>query len=137
MKKISCFPSHRASLFESASRKFLFFISLNLMYLALQLIVFRWKQIHFVLYFDRNTFLSNFTICFYDRNIFHMICGKCRINPVSKISIWPRRENKNHTRASLFQSLEDGKQDTFLCGLYKRWNLNHFLYLITIHKYEI
>ena len=36
-----CFPSQRASLFKSASRKFLFFISLDLMYLALELIVFR------------------------------------------------------------------------------------------------
>ena len=39
-KKNSCFPSQRASLLESASRRILFFISLNLMYLALQLIVF-------------------------------------------------------------------------------------------------
>ena len=34
--KISCFPSQRASLLESPSRKILFFISLNLMHLALQ-----------------------------------------------------------------------------------------------------
>ena len=52
-KKISCFPSQRALVLESASRKILFFISLNLMYLALQLIVFQWKQIHFVLYLNK------------------------------------------------------------------------------------
>ena len=34
-------------------------------------------------------FLSDFTICIYDRNIFLMICGKFDIIPVSKISIWP------------------------------------------------
>ena len=40
-KEISCFPSQRASIFKSASRKFLIFISLNLMSSALKLIVFR------------------------------------------------------------------------------------------------
>ena len=106
-KKISCFPSQRASLLESASRKILFFISLNLMYLALQFIVFWWKEIHFVLYFNKNTFVSYFTICFYDRNTFLMICGKYEIIPVSKISIWSCRKdknkNENRTRASIFQ----------------------------------
>ena len=33
-----------------------------------------------------------------------MICGKCKIIPVSKILI-------SHTRVSLFQSSEDGKQE--------------------------
>ena len=94
MKKNSRFSSQRASLLERASRKILFLISLNLMYLALQLIVFRWKQIYFVLYFNENTFLSDFTIYFYDRNTFLMICGKCKIIPVSKISIWPCRKDK-------------------------------------------
>ena len=46
IRKISCFPSQLASLLESASRKILLFISLKLTYLALQLIVFWWKQIH-------------------------------------------------------------------------------------------
>ena len=41
IKEISCFPSQCASLLESASRNLLSFISLNLMYLALPLIVFR------------------------------------------------------------------------------------------------
>ena len=39
-KKNHCFLSQRASLLERASRKILFFIALNLMYLALQLIFF-------------------------------------------------------------------------------------------------
>ena len=72
----------------------IFFISLNLMYLAQQLIVFRWKQIHFALYFNENTFLSDFTICFYGRNTFHMTCGKCKIILVSKISTWTCRKDK-------------------------------------------
>ena len=44
-----------------------------------------------------------------------MICGKCKIILVSKISIWPYRKDKNkkRTRSSLFQSSEDGKQDKF------------------------
>ena len=50
-----------------------------------------------------------------------MICGKCKIILVSKISIWPCRKdknkNKNRTRASLFQSSEDGKQKIFYVAL--------------------
>ena len=64
------------------------------------------------------TFLYDFKICFYDRNTFLMICAKCKIIPVSKISIWPCRKDKKlkkkRTRASLFQSSEDGKQEFFL-----------------------
>ena len=55
-KEISCFPSRHASLLESPSRKILFFITLTLKYLELQLIVFLWKQIHFVLHFNKNCF---------------------------------------------------------------------------------
>ena len=138
--KISCFPSQHASLLESASGKILFFISLNLKYLALQLFVFRWKQIYFVLYFNKNMFLSDFTICFYDRNTFHMIYGKNKIILVSKISIWPCRKDKNkkRTRASLFQSSEDGKQEFFLCGLTDIWRflsglICNYMYL---HKFN-
>ena len=119
-KKDSCFSSQRASLLESASRKCLLFISLNLMYLAMQSMVFRWTQIHFVIYFNKNTFISDFKICSYDSHTFHMICGKFEIILVSKISFWPCRKdknkNKNHTRASLFQSSEDGTQEILLCG---------------------
>ena len=93
IKRIPFFPSQGALVLESASRKFLFFISVNLMYLAIKLMVFRWKQIHFVIYFDKNMFLSDFKICFYDKNTLLMIGGKCKIIPVSKISIWPYREN--------------------------------------------
>ena len=50
-----------------------------------------------------------------------MICGKCKIILVSKISFdlveKIKNNNKNRTRASLFQSSEDGKQKKFLCGL--------------------
>ena len=88
------FLSQRASLLESAPRKILFFISLNLMYLALKSIVFRLKQIQLVLSFNKNTFPSDFTICFYDRNTYLMICGNCKIIPLSKISIWPCRKDK-------------------------------------------
>ena len=49
-----------------------------------------------------------------------MICGKCEIMSqksqfhfVEKI----KNKNKKHTRASLFQSSEDGKQETSLSGL--------------------
>ena len=94
ISKDSCFPSQRASLLMSASRKFFYFISFNLMYLSLPLIIFRWKQNHFVLYFNQNTFLADFTIWFHDRNTFLMICGKCKIIPVSKILGWPCRKNK-------------------------------------------
>ena len=90
------------------------------MYLAMQSMVFRWTQIHFVIYFNKNTFISDFKICSYDSHTFHMICGKFEIILVSKISFWPCRKdknkNKNHTRASLFQSSEDGTQEILLCG---------------------
>ena len=59
------------------------------MYLALQLVVFQRKEIHFVLCLIK-MFLSDFKICFYDRNTFHMICGKFEIILASKISIWPQ-----------------------------------------------
>ena len=50
-----------------------------------------------------------------------MICEKCKIIPVSKILISLCRkyenENKKRTRASIFQSSEDGKQEIFLYRL--------------------
>ena len=99
-KKISCFPSQRASLLESESRKFLFVFVTTINF-------FRRKQIYFFLYFYKYKFLSNSTTCFYDRNTFLMICGKYEIIPVSKISIWSCRKdknkNENRTRASIFQ----------------------------------
>ena len=67
------------------------------------------------------TFLSCFTICVYDRNTFHMICGKLKIFvfPKSQFDRVQKMKNKykNRTRASLFQSLGDEKQENFLCGL--------------------
>ena len=91
------------------------------MYLALQFIICLWKQIHFLLYFNKNTFLSNFTICLYNGNTFLIICRKSKIIPVAKISIWhcrkDKNKNKNRMRTSLFQSSEDGKQEIFLCCL--------------------
>ena len=50
-----------------------------------------------------------------------MMYGKYRIVPVSKSQFdlvkKIKNENKKRTRASLFQSSEDGKQEIFLCGL--------------------
>ena len=64
------------------------------------------------------TFLSCFTICVYDRNTFHMICGKLKIFvfPKSQFDRVQKVKNKykNLTRASLFQSSEDGKQEFFM-----------------------
>ena len=46
-----------------------------------------------------------------------MICGKCKIILVSKISICSCRKDKNENKkracASLFQSSENGKQENF------------------------
>ena len=84
-------------------------------------------------FFLKITFLYDFKICFYNRNTFLMICAKCKIIPVSKISIWPCRKdkNKNRTRASLFQSSEDGKQEFFFM-----WpNETHRSYTFTIYLY--
>ena len=49
-KRKFLFPVPARITFRERIKIKLFFISLNLMYLALQLIVFRWKQIHFVPY---------------------------------------------------------------------------------------
>ena len=91
------------------------------MYLALQLIVFRWKQIHFVLYMIKDTFLSDFTIYFYDRNTFtwYVDIMKLWLSQIPQFDLVEKIKDKNkkRTRASLFQSSEDGKQEIFLCGL--------------------
>ena len=51
-----------------------------------------------------------------------MICGKCKIILVSKSQLdlieKIRNRNKKRTRALLFQSSEDGKQEKSLCGLF-------------------
>ena len=80
------------------------------MYLSLQIIVFQWKQIHFVLYFNKNSFQSDFKIFFRHRNTCLIIFGNCEIITVSKISrdfsfffffsFWPckKDQNKNENR---------------------------------------
>ena len=68
------------------------FISLNLMYTTIHCLLVKADQ--FCPFFNKNTFLSNFTFYFYDKNTFHMICGKCKIILVSKISISTCRKDK-------------------------------------------
>ena len=91
------------------------------MYLALYSYFFSVKADRFVLYFVKDTFLSKFATCFYDRNTFLVICGKCKIISVSKISIWlcrKNKKNKKQTRASLFQYSADGKREVFYLALH-------------------
>ena len=89
--------------FGERIRKIFIFISLNLMYLALQVIVFWWKQVPFVLYLSKNTFLIGFTICFYDRNKFLVICRKC------KIFTW---QQLIHSLSKLSNNIIDNFDDT-------------------------
>ena len=50
------------------------------------------------------------------RKMYNYFCLKeSQVDLVEKI----KNENKNRTRASLFLSSEDGKQEFFLCGLKK------------------
>ena len=77
-------------------------------------------------------------------NVKLLLSQKSHLDLVEKI----KYKNKNRTRASLFQSSEDGKQEKFLCGLsmpyycwwywriYKRQdyaNVERGLYLKIIH----
>ena len=71
-------PSQRASLLESIKKNLIFhFIEFDVFGTTIN--CFSVKADLFVLYFDKNTFLSNFANCFYDRNTFLMIFRKYTI----------------------------------------------------------
>ena len=98
------------------------------MYVALQLIVFQWKQIQFVLWFKirfypilRCAFMIKIYFSWYVEFVKSFLSQKSQFDPVEKI----KNINKYRTCASLFQSLEGGKQDIFLCGLIPMPNTIH------------
>ena len=96
--KISCFPSQRASLYFH-------FIEFDVLRTTIN--CFSVKADPFALYFNKNTFLPDFTIYFYGKNTFYMTCGKWKIILVSKISISSCKKDKNkNARAHHFLYLQ-------------------------------
>ena len=80
------------------------------MYLALQLIVlpFTIIEIHFYLILQSPSMIEIHS-SWYVGNVELFLSQKSKFDLVEKI----QNENKNCTHASLFQSLEDGKQEFF------------------------
>ena len=125
------FPVPARITFGECIKKIVILISLYLMYFALQLIFFRWKKIHFSLklrFYTISRSASTIEIHFswYVQNVKSFLSQKSRFDLVERI----KNENKNRTRASLFQSSEDGKQEFFM------WpNEAHKSYTFTIYLY--
>ena len=85
LKKNSSFSRPSAHHFRRAYQEKIYsnFIEFNVFGTTIN--CFLVKAESFVHYFNKSTFLSNFTIYFYDRNTFLMICGKCKKFSVSRI----------------------------------------------------
>ena len=126
-QKYFCFLSQRASFLERASIKILFFIALNFMYLALQLIFFGESRsvLSFMLIklrfypILRSSSMIEMHFTWYVENVKLSLSRKSQFDLLEKI----KNKDKKRTHASLFQSLEDGKQEIFFNFLHIMWNV--------------
>ena len=92
-------------------------MSLNLMYLTLQLIFFGESRsiLSFILIkicfylILRSASMIEIHFTWYVENVKLLLSEKSQFKPEEKI----KNKNKNRTRASIFQSSEDEKQETF------------------------
>jgi len=101
--------------------KKLFFISLNLMYLALQLIVFRWKQIYFSFILIeirlcpilRSTSTIEIHFTWYVENVELFLSQKSQFDLVEKI----KNKIRNARAHQFFNLQRTGNKKKNLCGL--------------------